>query len=242
MILKYSMQENGFDLAFEILEEPIGKEYEFEVRITKYNYENGKDSSLTVSKLDKIEKHSQEIINGVTIIPKEIISNGVSMWEDYLVRFFLENRMFFPYVKQYLTKKWRIKRDFDMIADSYLYYFKFTNVEDKLFVMEAGLVYMAGNCFIVMPWSQKVERRRKTIKGIPIWVNHFDVPKELWSEEGLGVVASRLGKPLLMDEATASRRRIAFARVCVEIEISSELPQEFEIEMDKGDVRTIKVE
>ncbi|KAF9625866.1 hypothetical protein IFM89_027643 [Coptis chinensis] len=49
-LLKIEKQENGFDLVSEILEEPIGKEYEFEVRITKYNCENGKDSSLTVSK------------------------------------------------------------------------------------------------------------------------------------------------------------------------------------------------
>ncbi|KAF9600392.1 hypothetical protein IFM89_008741 [Coptis chinensis] len=55
-LLKIEKQENGFDLVSEILEEPIGKEYEFEVRITKYNCENGKDSSLTVSKIDKIEK------------------------------------------------------------------------------------------------------------------------------------------------------------------------------------------
>ncbi|KAF9592687.1 hypothetical protein IFM89_016764 [Coptis chinensis] len=55
-LLKIEKQENGFDLVSEILEEPIGKEYEFEVRITKYNCENRKDSSLTVSKIDKIEK------------------------------------------------------------------------------------------------------------------------------------------------------------------------------------------
>ncbi|KAF9613487.1 hypothetical protein IFM89_008334 [Coptis chinensis] len=55
-LLKIEKQENGFDLVSKILEEPIGKEYEFEVRITKYNCENRKDSSLTVSKIDKIEK------------------------------------------------------------------------------------------------------------------------------------------------------------------------------------------
>ncbi|KAF9610733.1 hypothetical protein IFM89_024583 [Coptis chinensis] len=55
-LLKIEKKENGFDLVSEILEEAIGKEYEFEVRITKYNCENGKYSSLTVLKLDKIEK------------------------------------------------------------------------------------------------------------------------------------------------------------------------------------------
>ncbi|KAF9619495.1 hypothetical protein IFM89_007243 [Coptis chinensis] len=150
--------------------------------------------------------------------------------------------MSFPFVKQVLAKKWKTKGEFDMIADSELFYFKFTNEEDKLHVMELGPIYMAGNCFIVTPWSQDVEKRRKTIKGIPIWVNLYDVPKELWSEEGLGVVASRLGRPLLMDEATASKKRISFARVCIEVEISSELPLSFEIEMEKGDNRTVRVE
>ncbi|KAF9611983.1 hypothetical protein IFM89_037266 [Coptis chinensis] len=149
--------------------------------------------------------------------------------------------MSFPFVKQVLAKKWKTKGEFDMIVDSKLFYFKFTN-EDKLHVMELGPIYMAGNCFIVTPWSQDVEKRRKTIKDIPIWVNLYDVPKELWSDEGLGVVASRLGKPLLMDEATASKRRISFARVCIKVEISSELPLSFEIEMGKGDNRTVRVE
>ncbi|KAF9615136.1 hypothetical protein IFM89_022088 [Coptis chinensis] len=63
-LLKIEKQENGFDLVSEILEEPIGKEYEFEVKITKYNCENRKDSSLTVSKIDKIEK-------GINIIKQD---------------------------------------------------------------------------------------------------------------------------------------------------------------------------
>ncbi|KAF9619631.1 hypothetical protein IFM89_007952 [Coptis chinensis] len=45
-----------------------------------------------------------------------------------------------------------------------------------------------------------------------------------------------------MDEATASKKRISFARVCIEVEISSELPLSFEIEMEKGDNRTVRVE
>ncbi|KAF9592318.1 hypothetical protein IFM89_014226 [Coptis chinensis] len=101
---------------------------------------------------------------------------------------------------------------------------------------------MVGNCFIVTPWSQDVEKRRKTIKGIPILVNLFDVPKELLSDEGLGVVASRLGKPLQMDETTASKKRITFVRVCIEVEISSELSLSFEIEMEKRDNRIVRVE
>ncbi|KAF9594341.1 hypothetical protein IFM89_030470 [Coptis chinensis] len=58
LLMSTSSVENGFNLVSEILEEQIGNEYEFEFefRITKYNCENGKDNSLTVSKLDKIEK------------------------------------------------------------------------------------------------------------------------------------------------------------------------------------------
>ncbi|KAF9590472.1 hypothetical protein IFM89_035349 [Coptis chinensis] len=60
--------------------------------------------------------------------------------------------------------------------------------------------------------------------------------------DGIGFVASRLGRPLLMDGATASKKRIAYARVCIEVEFSSELPKCFEVEMEKVDIRKIKME
>ncbi|GJZ35071.1 RNA-directed DNA polymerase, eukaryota, reverse transcriptase zinc-binding domain protein [Tanacetum coccineum] len=59
---------------------------------------------------------------------------------------------------------------------------------------------------------------------IPVWIKLFNIPLEAWSVKGISALASRLGKPLVMDDMTASmchngNGRSAFARVLVEIEV-----------------------
>ncbi|GJR98401.1 RNA-directed DNA polymerase, eukaryota, reverse transcriptase zinc-binding domain protein [Tanacetum coccineum] len=59
---------------------------------------------------------------------------------------------------------------------------------------------------------------------IPVWVKPFNIPLEAWSVNGISALASRLGKPLVMDDMTASichngNGRSIFARVLVEIEV-----------------------
>ncbi|KAF9614069.1 hypothetical protein IFM89_014869 [Coptis chinensis] len=75
-----------------------------------------------------------------------------------------------------------------MVADTDLFYFKFSNEEDKRKVLENSPIYIAGKCFIVTQWTQDIEKRKSAVKAIPIWVNLYNVPKELWTGEGLGEV------------------------------------------------------
>ncbi|KAL2224178.1 UNVERIFIED_CONTAM: hypothetical protein Sindi_3028500 [Sesamum indicum] len=50
-------------------------------------------------------------------------------------------------------------------------------------------------------------------------------PVELWTEEGLSTVASRVGKPLYPDAITRACMRLDFARVCVMLDVTSNLPK-----------------
>lgn len=54
----------------------------------------------------------------------------------------------------------------------------------------------------------------------PIWISLGGVPLELFMPEGLSCIASAVGTPLSLDKAIEQRRRINFARVCVEISSS----------------------
>ncbi|KAF9598878.1 hypothetical protein IFM89_032732 [Coptis chinensis] len=87
-----------------------------------------------------------------------------------------------------------------------------------------------------------IERKKNSVKAIPIWLNIYNVPKDLWTGEGLGFLASRIGDPQRMDEATASRKRLLYVRVCVLVEIIAELPDSFKINMGGEHVRKISVE
>ena len=57
---------------------------------------------------------------------------------------------------------------------------------------------------------------------------------ELWNLKGISFIASYIGKPLHVDRMTASRRRISYARVCVEVRGDLNLIDKFAIETNDG--------
>lgn len=56
-----------------------------------------------------------------------------------------------------------------------------------------------------------------------MWVKLFNVPLEAWSINGISAIASSLGKPIIMDNATAKMCNegigmINYARVLIEVD------------------------
>ncbi|XP_028057938.1 uncharacterized protein LOC114261824 [Camellia sinensis] len=64
---------------------------------------------------------------------------------------------------------------------------------------------------------------------------------EYWDHEGLSRIASKIGVPLFMDHLTSTGTRVSFARVCVEVDVTSELPHQFFLRCE-DEVVEIKVE
>ncbi|CAB4273457.1 unnamed protein product [Prunus armeniaca] len=52
-----------------------------------------------------------------------------------------------------------------------------------------------------------------------------------WSVDGLGYVPSVVGKPLYVDSLTKSKRRLSYARICVELDATDELIDTFNLRM-----------
>lgn len=65
---------------------------------------------------------------------------------------------------------------------------------------------------------------------------------EFWTPSGLSYAASGIGKPLYADKVTEERKRLGFARVLVEIDITSECPKEIVIGRENGDTINVGVE
>ncbi|GJZ08736.1 RNA-directed DNA polymerase, eukaryota, reverse transcriptase zinc-binding domain protein [Tanacetum coccineum] len=72
-------------------------------------------------------------------------------------------------------------------------------------------------------------------KCLPVWVKMVNVPLEAWTVEGISAIASRLGKPMMMDTITSTmcHKRIGnfeFARVLVEMDAQKEFKKEILIQ------------
>lgn len=69
---------------------------------------------------------------------------------------------------------------------------------------------------------------------IPVWVKLRSLPLELWNQRALGKILSKVGKPICTDQLTASRGRIPYARVLVEVDAAKELVKEVSFKLPDG--------
>jgi hypothetical protein len=77
---------------------------------------------------------------------------------------------------------------------------------------------------------------------IPVWVRLFNVRLEYWTIKGLSCVASAIGVPLHADHTTLLRKRLSYARVCVEIDASKTMVKKFDFRCPNGLFITISAD
>lgn len=154
-------------------------------------------------------------------------------YEKLVIGGFLEQSLPYQYVKEFLKSAWKLKNDFTMKSfGERMLSFEFVTEEDRLRVLELGCLHIASQLFVVRAWQLFMEAEIEEMKTIPIWVIFKRFPMELWDEEGFSVVGSVVGNPLFTDTLTEERKRMSYARVCVEIDIKCKFPNNVTVVVD----------
>ncbi|KAF5208173.1 hypothetical protein FRX31_002240 [Thalictrum thalictroides] len=134
-------------------------------------------------------------------------------FENILIGGFVGKKLPYGFVRETLTRTWRLKNNFIMKPyGETMYFFKFMNDDDRKQILELGSLHIASQLFILRPWKLFVEAEFNDLMTIPIWVVMKRFPMELWDDEGFGRVASTIGKPLFVDKLTESMTRTSYAR------------------------------
>ncbi|KAJ9535398.1 hypothetical protein OSB04_un001488 [Centaurea solstitialis] len=154
---------------------------------------------------------------------KDVIQEGAKLNSMQLVGHFVGASMPFPVVDLVLKRMWKRYGLID-VASNYAGFFilKFNNEEGMWFVLENGPWMINNVPFFVKKWEVGCTLGKPELKSLPLWVNLFGVPLEIWNVKGLGELASGIGIPLTLDRATEERcikqtGRVGFARVLVEV-------------------------
>ncbi|XVE94844.1 hypothetical protein REPUB_Repub02eG0044600 [Reevesia pubescens] len=77
---------------------------------------------------------------------------------------------------------------------------------------------------------------------MPIWFHLGRVPLELFTQIGISYISSALGRPLYMDKVTTYQERLAYAKVCVEINVDTVIPRFVDVRLRDGFITLVKVE
>ncbi|KAK1295057.1 hypothetical protein QJS10_CPA16g00398 [Acorus calamus] len=109
-------------------------------------------------------------------------------------------------------------------------------------ILEGGPWTMDHRPFILRKWSPQVRMEQERLSSIPIWIRLPNLPLHLWEEDCLSLIGSLLGVPLFVDSATLQCSHASYARICVEAQASSPLPDSILVEVAPGIRESFKVD
>ncbi|KAI0522524.1 hypothetical protein KFK09_004903 [Dendrobium nobile] len=165
------------------------------------------------------------------------LTEGKSIWTTTLIGYSLGPRPYYERLLKAMQKIWNIKGSMTLLslADGF-FLLKFSTSEDLEMVLSGGPWFILGKPFILQRWSPKFKPKRDEDAPIPIWIKIVDFPLALWTPTGISKISSFVGIPISVDNLTANRTRLTFARVCVLITKDSVLPDEIPIEIEGEDL------
>ncbi|XP_021985797.1 uncharacterized protein LOC110881991 [Helianthus annuus] len=187
------------------------------------------------------------------VIPKEVVQQVQDKFENVLYGYFLGNRLPFPVVEYYAKNVWS-KFGFSklMMNSSGFFFFKFEEKEGMMKVLEGGPWLIRKIPLFLNVWSPKVSLKKDGIKTLPLWVKMHNVPIAVYSDDGLSLLASKLGVPKRLDSYIADMcaenwGRSSYARAMIEVNAETELKDYISIAIPKMDeegyiMERIKVE
>ncbi|GJS18625.1 retrotransposon protein, putative, ty1-copia subclass [Tanacetum coccineum] len=153
--------------------------------------------------------------NGVdVVVPVKSIRDVSDRFANFAYGFFLGNRVAYPVVANYVRNTWS---KFGLVRSMFsssteLLSFQFSSMD--------GLNSMLEN---------------EDVRNVPVWVKLHGV---LVTADGLSVIATKLGTPIMLDSYTAdmclqSWRRSSYARVMIELRADVELKDTIVVAMPK---------
>ncbi|GJT63385.1 retrotransposon protein, putative, ty1-copia subclass [Tanacetum coccineum] len=119
-----------------------------------------------------------------------------------------------------------------------LFTFQFSSMDGLDAMLENGPWFIPNNPLILKKWNPDVNLLKEDVSNIPVWVKLHGVPMTAFSEDGLSVVATKLGTPLMLDSYTSdmcmqSWGRSSYARAMIELRADVELKDTIVVAMPK---------
>ncbi|GJW36235.1 reverse transcriptase domain-containing protein [Tanacetum coccineum] len=153
-------------------------------------------------------------------------------YDNSLVGFFVGKNLAFPVVQNYVNNVWsKFGLEKLMKSDDGVYLFKFSSKSGKEQVLERGPWMIRKPPIILNKWSSSMSLKKGEVTKVTVWIKMHNVPLLAYSEDGLSLIATQIGKPIMLDAFTSSMcveswGRIGFARALIEVSSESDLEKE----------------
>ncbi|XP_020689233.1 uncharacterized protein LOC110104462 [Dendrobium catenatum] len=178
------------------------------------------------------------------IIPfeKDFTEPAVVEWNLCLVGYSVGKRPYYEALKETAMRIWKLKGTFELIAltDGF-FLFKFSLPKDYDMVWSKGAWFFHGNPFIFQKWTKSFNPTRENFTYVPIWVRIHNLPLVCWNSEGISKIASKIRIPIAVDALTATKSRLIYARICIQVSTTSSFLESVAVAIE-GDVIRMQIQ
>ncbi|KAJ0254732.1 hypothetical protein HA466_0105980 [Hirschfeldia incana] len=175
--------------------------------------------------------------------PKSVLLKTSELWKDHVVTHFHGRRPSAEKIVADLNPVWgkfgriTVRTVSDTCVLIYI-----PSVQTREWVLQVGY-WQADHCaFSVFPWSADGNLAAQELLFAPTWVVLKDVPPQLYSLDGISVVASGVGDPLHTKKSRLDPFHFGDTKVKVEIDLSKALPSAVEVRDTQGNAVRVYVE
>ncbi|GJX64729.1 reverse transcriptase domain-containing protein [Tanacetum coccineum] len=210
--------------------------------------EDNNSTSVDNTSTNAMENPSNVPISFVDAL-NAAVKPGKSKYDNTLVGYFLGKNIAFPLVRNYVNNTWgKFGLQNLMKTDDGVFLFKFSTKEGLEQVLQKGPWMIRHSPILLSKWSPTLSLKKGEVNKVPVWVKLFNVPVLAYSGDGLSLIATQIGKPIMLDAFTSSMcvdswGRISFARALIEVCADSVLKKEvimaIENEEDDGYTREV---
>ncbi|GKB60711.1 RNA-directed DNA polymerase, eukaryota, reverse transcriptase zinc-binding domain protein [Tanacetum coccineum] len=171
----------------------------------------------------------------VVIFDEDLVKEGSEKWKYTVCGYFVGYNMGIYELRYNIRRMWGKFGLKDSVVDADgMCYFKFKNEEGMNSVIDQSPWLVNGKPLLVQKWDPEITIVKESPCKIPIWLKLVNVPLEAWNVRGISALASRLGRPIKMDQVTAEMcregtGRLWYARVLVEVNADDEFFDKIEI-------------
>ncbi|XP_048128436.1 uncharacterized protein LOC125312849 [Rhodamnia argentea] len=174
-------------------------------------------------------------------ITPDIVAEENPPLNQCVVGRFLGRKLYFKLTEEVIKKTWGAQVVDVRMHDSGYYFIHISDDSFRRKVLDMGHISIQNCIMMLQKWHSKLKLKKENHDTLPIWTRLKDIPLSLWSQSGIGSIASAIGNPLYVDAQTEGMKRLSFARVCIEIKATQPRPEVITLRWD-GDLIPIGVE
>ncbi|GKB93011.1 nucleotide-binding alpha-beta plait domain-containing protein [Tanacetum coccineum] len=158
--------------------------------------------------------NKERVDNSDTVLPKAAIEIVKIRYENSLVGFFVGKTIAFSIVQNYVNNTWgQFGLQKLMKSDDGVYLFKFASKVGLEKVLERGPWMIRNSPLILSKWTPYTSLTKNEVTKVPVWINLRKIPVVAYSEDGLSLIATQVGKPIMLNAFTSQMYRESWGRI-----------------------------